>query len=74
MCRIGRDPEDSKEKRILNRIPRLTEAGLRFEADPRHGELLARSLGIETSPGVAAPGVKIPLDIHGDKPTTEEEE
>ena len=45
--RLGRGPNDPKEMRILNRYVRITERGLSYEADPRHVELLARSLGLE---------------------------
>lgn len=52
--RLGHGQEDFKEMMILNRIVRVTESGLRYEADPR----LA-------APGVkpmVAPGVKLPFD------------
>ena len=37
----------NKEVRILNRILRLDDEGLTYEADPRHVELLARSLNLD---------------------------
>ena len=55
-CRLGKGKQDSKEARVLNRIVRLTDAGLRFEADPRPYELLTRSLGLTNT--MKTPGVK----------------
>ena len=57
---LGRDKNDSQEARILNRVVRLTEDGVRFEADPRHVELLARALGLQgcSEASSATPGVK----------------
>ena len=46
-ARIGPQQSDDKEVRILNRILRLTGEGLLYEADPRHVEILTRSLGVE---------------------------
>ena len=45
--RMGEAPEDAKQVRILNRILTLDESGLRYEADPRHAERLARPLNVE---------------------------
>ena len=56
--RLGTDVKDSKEIRILNRIVRIVEDGLLYEADPRHVELLAKSLGIQDCKPVATPGIK----------------
>ena len=44
--------------RIPNRILRLDAGGLRYEADPRHVEIITKSLGIENSKTVCSPGVK----------------
>ncbi len=44
--------------RILNRIVTVTENGLEYEADQRHGEILMRDMGVdESSKGVATPVV-----------------
>lgn len=56
-CRLGMGMHDSRKTRILNRTVRLTDAGLRFEADPRHSELLTGSLGLENCNGVSTTGV-----------------
>ena len=45
--RLGEHRDDLKELRVLNRILRITEHGFLCEANPRHCELLARSLGLE---------------------------
>ncbi len=44
--------------RILNRIIRWTEAGLRIEADPRHVEILVEEMGLNEANPVKTPGVK----------------
>ena len=40
----------------------MGEHGLRYEADPRHVELLARSLNLEQCNHMLTPGVKVPFD------------
>ena len=67
--RLGGDPQDIKEISILNRIIRWTSAGLEYEADPRHAELLARDYGEGTS--VTTPGTKEIIKTKGEE---EEEE
>ena len=56
--RLGVEPQDLKEIRLLNRIIRITSTGLLYEADPRHAELLAQSMGLDNCKQVATPGVK----------------
>ena len=56
--RLGEGPKDDKEIRIINRIVRIMPGGLAYEADPRHAEMLARSLGIHDAKPVLTPGVK----------------
>ena len=55
--RLGEGTADT-EIRILNRVSRITSQGVSYEADPRHHELLQRSLGLEGSTPVSTPGVK----------------
>ena len=55
---IGESEGCIQEIRILNRILRLTEAGLRYEADPRHAEMLVKALDLASSSSVLTPGVK----------------
>ena len=43
---------------MLNRIVRITPTGVRYEADPRHHELLVRSTGLEAGSSVITPGIK----------------
>ena len=47
-----------KEVRVLNRVLRVDATGVHYEADPRHAELLIKSLGYEESNGVFTPGDK----------------
>ena len=49
---------EETEIQILNRIVRITPNRARYEADPRHRELLVRSMGLETETSVVTPGVK----------------
>ena len=53
---------DSREVKILKRILRIDEQGLKWEADPRHTELLAKPLGLENCSTISTPGVK-PKDV-----------
>ena len=55
------DAKDDKEIRLLNRIIRITDQGLLYEADPRHAELLAKSMNLEQCRQAATPGVKKPF-------------
>jgi hypothetical protein len=53
--RLGGEQGELKELRVLNRIIRWTPLGLRYEADPRHGEILVRGVaGAERA--LSAPG------------------
>ena len=72
--RLGSEAKDTKEIRLLNRIIRITEKGLLYEADPRHAELLAKSMGLEQSRSVATPGTKRPFsDEVMDLPISEDD-
>ena len=76
-CRLGRDPTDSKEARILNRVVKLEEQGIRYEADPRHVEMLARDLHLESCADVSTPGVKDkndPDDVVNEEPVHDHSE
>ena len=55
---IGESDGCVREIRILNRILRLTDDGLRYEADPRHSEMLVRALDMASASSVLTPGVK----------------
>jgi hypothetical protein len=53
--RLGGGPGELRELRVLNRILRWTPAGLKYEADPRHAEILIRGVaGAERA--LSAPG------------------
>ena len=56
--RLGAGDQDIKEIRIINRILRIDDQGLKYEADPRHAEILIQSLGIANAKSVVSPGVK----------------
>ena len=45
--RLGSGARDLKEARVLGRIIHWTKTGLRYEADPRHVEILVKYLGLE---------------------------
>ena len=60
--RLGLDDSDAKEIRVLNRIVRINKSGLQYEADPRHVELLAKSMGLGDCKPVATPGIKKPFE------------
>jgi hypothetical protein len=52
--RLGGGAGEVRELRILNRVVRWMTDGLRYEADPRHAEILVRGLGATRA--VSAPG------------------
>ena len=58
--RIGEGCPEPQQIRILNRILTLTKEGLIYEADPRHVDLFAGSLGLTSANSVITPGVKDP--------------
>ena len=56
--RLGTGSKDLQEIKILNRVVRLDARGLAYEADPRHVELLVKSLGLDGCRRVSSPGSK----------------
>ena len=48
---------DSQEVWVLNRVLRVSAAGVQYEADPRHAEILAALLAPATHP-LSTPGVR----------------
>ena len=44
---LGPDKDLSPEVRVPNRIPRWTEKGIEYEADPRHAEIKLQQLNIK---------------------------
>ena len=61
--RLGEGESDLKTITVLNRILSVTPGGLAYEADPRHVELLSRSLGLQNSRVISTPGVKYKEDV-----------
>ena len=58
-CKIlGHGVNEVQEVKILNRVLKLHKDCLTFEADPRHVELLARSLNLSECRKVSTPGAK----------------
>ena len=54
---------------ILNRIVALDSSGINVDANPRHVEILARSLGLETAGRISSPGTKRTVeDFKGEEP------
>ena len=60
--RLGLGEDDCREMRVLNRIVRITDDGLLYEADPRHAEMLIKAFHLEESKAVVTPGVKTAID------------
>jgi hypothetical protein len=53
--RLGGGPGELRELRVLNRVIQWTPAGLRYEADPRHAEIIVRGVaGVERA--LSCPG------------------
>ena len=63
---LGAGRDDAKEVRILNRYVCWNSDGGRswveYEPDPRHGELIVKSLNLESAKGVTTPSVKKRLE------------
>ena len=58
--RIGIGVEGSNDMRILNRVVEVKEDGINYESDPRHVDILLKSLGLTSANSVLTPGVKEP--------------
>ena len=57
--RLGEAADCDKEVRVLNRIVRIDEQGVKYEADPRHAEMLVQSGGLHLGNAAATPGEKL---------------
>ena len=53
---LGEAEDCAKEVRVLNRIVRVDQHGIYYEADPRHVEMLLKALPMDST--VSTPGVK----------------
>ena len=60
--RLGLDAKGAKDMRVLNRIVRVYDTGLTYEADPRHVGLLAQSPNLQDCKADATPGVEKPFE------------
>ena len=58
-CRLGPGKADSKQGLILNRVIRLNEEGLEYEADPRQAERILEEIGLKSANSAAAPRVEL---------------
>mgnify|MGYP002810434541 CR=1 FL=1 len=69
---LGGDEDDCKELCILNRVLRWAPEGIRYEADPRHAEILVKGLtdGLHS---IGTPGVRLKPAIEEDEPLPEYE-
>eukprot|EP00974_Lingulodinium_polyedra_P046719 4476622-Lingulodinium_polyedra.AAC.1 len=56
--KLGGDEGDSREVRVLNRVLSWSASGIRYEADPRHAEILVKSLVGRARPATT-PGTRI---------------
>ena len=57
--RLGPEKHDDKHMRILNRCVEWGPDGIKYEADPRHAEIIVRELGLDKSSSViSTPGAK----------------
>ena len=63
---LGNGGGDLSEIRVLNRVLRLTPAGYRLEADPRHAEAVIRDLGPTGPKSSKLPGSKDEKNKHDD--------
>lgn len=72
--RLGENVEGPRQLKILNRIITLTDTGSQFEADPRHVDLLANSMGLTLSNAVSTPGVEDPEPDYAAQKSTEPED
>ena len=56
--RLGVAPDCDKEVWVLNRIVRIGDDGISYEADPRHVKHLIQAGGLELGDPQSPPGVK----------------
>ena len=56
-ARLGPGDKDDKSVRLLNRVIEWTPQGIRYEADQRHAELIAKGMGLnDRTNSVVTPG------------------
>jgi hypothetical protein len=59
---LGGGPKDVRSLKVVNRQISWKEGEIHWEADPRHVEILAQQLGMESSSSVKTPGDKNDAD------------
>ena len=59
---LGPDLHDMKAMTILNRIVEWTDAGIQYEADARHVDLIIEELGHESANGSDVTGSKVDIN------------
>ena len=57
---MGPGEDDIKEVRVLNRLISWREDCIEYEADPRHVQIIAETMGIGNAKPVTTPGVREP--------------
>jgi hypothetical protein len=60
--KIGRK-EKTKQMTFLGRVLTWEESGIRYEADPRHAEIVIQELGLAGGKSAATPGSTTKLDV-----------
>jgi hypothetical protein len=68
---LGPDSWDDKEIIILNRVLRWSDAGIEYEPDPRHAELIVSKLDLHKAKPVSTPGIKPNIDAEYEEPMNE---
>jgi hypothetical protein len=53
---LGPYAGQSTEITVLNRVLRWTEAGVEYEPDQRHAELIVKGMGVQDSRPLTTPG------------------
>ena len=56
--RLGPNPKDDKEIRLLNRVIYWGKEGIKYEPDQRHAEIMIKLAGVEGKKSVVTPGSK----------------
>lgn len=69
----GRDPRDTTEITILNRVVKWGGQGIEYEADPRHAEIIIKQLGLREGKAAATPGTKASKGDEDGEPLVGEE-
>ena len=59
---LGHEQGQESEIRVLNRIIRWEAAGVVYEPDQRHVEMIIRELGLESAGSVLTPGTRVEHD------------